>query len=770
MEYRLLCIYKCNKNVVEQVDIEVNCELHTSTLAPFMRKVSVEELTYSEVTSPKELVWLLNQYGYDKQPFVLKDNILRISSVQEILARNKWNYKQEGRGSLKKLYVSPLQATYRLLPPSTLIGGELYITNLTNWKTHIKVRLVYANAIRPFYPIYNELPCRTSDGVLFKRDRDAEIKLLEDIEPYIDSNGLDISLPTYDVEFLKGLEDKHWKVYVIGTKGKASEVHAHQNKSGIVWFDRNEKIDDKDGIVNQMLDSYLHGRNYIELGNNIGLFHSKDIVNQKDHTIVSDLIADDSQAVNEIYSTNTPLTKEEINTIDSRIEEGVSAELRLYQLDGVLWLAKMRKNHKGCLLADEMGLGKTLQVLSHLYAIGNIKAPFLVIAPTSLLPNWESEIKKFIPSWSDSITIQSHKPDKDSKIILVSYDILRLNIVAYKKLDYDTIVIDEAQIVKNRDTKKYQTIAQLKAYHRIILTGTPIENSINDIWSHFMILMPPLRKVFKAITRKDVSVDSPQFMELSKKLLKPFILRRTKAEELKNLPDLDVETVYIKLTPTERTIYNNVKGVFIKSLQTGVSGRLNSIILEGLQRLRQACISPNLLSPSLYHGQSFKSSKMKKAMQLIQDSMINGQKVLVFSQFVKALEELDGYLNGMSVGHVHLYGDTKNREACVSAFQNDDNIFVFLISLKAGGVGLNLTSATRVILMDDWWNPAVEDQAFARAHRIGQKHNVQVSRLVCKDTIEEKVLQLQDKKRQTVDIFNANGGKLTLEELKSLID
>lgn len=769
MEYRLICVYKSNKNVLNQVDIEVNRDLHTSTLAPFMRKVSVEELIYSDLTSPKDFVSLLNQLGYDKQPFVLKGDLLHNSKVQALLTKNRWNYRQDGRGSIKKCEPMSFVVSKKRIPVGTLLCGELYITDISHWKNHIKVRWSYSDSILPFYPVYNSLPCRTNENVLFQRDQEGENKLLADIEPYIDNNGLDISLPTYDVDFLKSLAEKHWKIYVEGNKGKKTEVHAHQNKSGIVWFDNNEHVDDKNGIISQMLNSYLHGRNYVEVGSSISLFRSNDVIKQNEEAITANIFPG-GESIEKIYSKNVPLSSSETEYIEDKIKEGVSATLRQYQWKGVLWLATMRKNHKGCLLADEMGLGKTLQVLSHLYAIKETEAPFLIITPTSLLPNWENEIKKFLPSWTNSIDVQDHNPDKKHKIILVSYDILRLNISAYKKLYYDTIVIDEAQIVKNRDTKKYQTIKQLKAFHRIILTGTPIENSINDIWSHFMILMPQLCYVFKTITKDKTSINSSESMELSKKLLKPFILRRTKEEELKNLPNLYIENVYIELSPRERTIYNNVKAVFLKALQTGVSGRLNSIALEGLMRLRQACISPNMLPPTLYSAKRFQSSKMKEAIKLTQNSILDYGKVLVFSQYVKALEELDNYLSEMSLEHVHLYGNTTNRKVCVDAFQNNDNIKVFLISIKAGGFGLNLTAANCVILLDDWWNPAVEDQAFARAHRIGQKRKVHVFRLVCKNTVEEKILQLQDKKRETVDIFNANGSKLTLEEIKYLID
>lgn len=754
---------------MEQVDIEVNREMGSTHLAPFIRNISVEDLAYSALNSPRGLVYLLNQCGFTKQPFILSPKVLAFSIVQKVITENGWTYGKEGHGSLKKTEPIQIKATASSLPLGVLNGGELYIQDAVHWKDHIKIRLIYDHAIVPFFPVYNELPCRTTSNTYFKRNPVAEALLLHDLAPFIDENKLEMSLPTYDVDFLKLLADKHWKIYIEGQKKQRSEVYAHQSQSGIVWFDKNEHVDDENGIVSQLLNSYLQGRNYKEVGSNIYLYRSNDVIKQDREAITAGILPD-GEALKDIYTDNTLLSDNEKVYIESKVKQGVAATLRPYQWEGVRWLATMRKNRKGCLLADEMGLGKTLQVLAHLYSLKAPKGPFLIIAPTSLLPNWENEIKKFIPSWANHIDIQDHNPDQAKKIILVSYDILRLNISVYKKLYYDTIVIDEAQIVKNRDTKKYQTIKQLKAYHRIILTGTPIENSLSDIWSHFMILIPSLSRIFNTITKNKVSIDSPQFMELSKKLLKPFILRRTKDEEMKDMPELKVKNVYIELTPRERSIYNHVKALFLKALQTGVSGRMNSIVLEGLQRLRQTCISPSLLPSSINHNALFMSSKMKSALELIKNSIDNGEKVLVFSQFVKALEELDRYLTEMALGHVHLYGDTTNRKVCIDAFQHDDHIKVFLISLKAGGVGLNLTAANSVILLDDWWNPAVEDQAFARAHRIGQEHEVTVYRLVCKNTVEQKILQLQEQKRTTVDIFNASGSKLTMEEIKNLID
>lgn len=767
MEYRLISIYKFAKGEFEEVDIEVNRELHKATLGPFIRNVGLEELAYSDLSSPEEIIFLLNQLGYTKQPLVLSEEVLSYPSVQKVLRENRWNYKKEGHGSVIKTAPYFPLPTKRELSLGHLLHGELYITDLVHWNKHIKVRLVYENAITSFFPVCNSLPCKASSGRLFIRNQQAEGDLMEDLVSYLDDNHLDISLSDLNIDFLKSLSDKGWKIYV-ERKGKSYEIHAHQNKSGIVWFDRNEHIEDDNRVIEQILEGYLHGRNYVEAGNKLGIFRSENITHQKNAELAADLVSD-SADISKLYAENEPLTNFEKEEIEYRIGEGVDASLKPYQWEGVLWMATMRKNHKGCLLADEMGLGKTLQVLSHLYAIKDSKGSFLIIVPTSLIPNWQKEIDRFIPEWRNDITVQDRLLINPRKIILVSYDILRLNISVYRRYNYDTIVVDEAQVVKNRDTQKYQTIRQLTACHRIIMTGTPIENSINDIWSHMMFLNPSLQGVFRALTRDKIGIDSPEFIELSRKLLKPFVYRRTKEEVLQKLPGLEEEDIYIDLSSKERNIYNKVKGVFVKALQTGISGRLNSIALEGLLRLRQTCVSPNLLPPSLYRGDKFMSSKMYEVLSLIKLNISSEKKILVFSQFVGALKELEVYLQKRGVGYTSLYGDTLNRKARVDDFQNDPAIKVFLISLRAGGVGLNLTAATTVILLDDWWNPAVEEQAFSRAHRIGQHHDVTVYRLVCKDTVEEKILQLQDKKKKTIDVFNAAGNKLTAEELIGLL-
>ena len=386
-----------------------------------------------------------------------------------------------------------------------------------------------------------------------------------------------------------------------------------------------------------------------------------------------------------------------------------------------------------------MGLGKTIQIIAHLCCLGNDKH-HLIIAPTSLIYNWKNEVSRFAPQLSQQLTF-------------VSYDMLRIHLSDYLSEFYDTIIIDEAQVIKNRQTKKYQAISQLHSKHKIILTGTPIENSIDELWSHFIMLMPPMQSLYHHLHALGIQAVPEVYTTLSSKFLKPFILRREKQMVLQDLPDRIEKTVYIELNESERIKYKQVHATILQAFASGISGRISSLALEGLLRLRQACIAP----------------KYQTVLDYIETFRSEGRKVLLFSQFVSALHELEARLSSAGIHFVTLYGDTRNRDIPVRQFQSDSSITVFLISLKAGGFGLNLTSADRVILLDDWWNPAVEDQAMARAHRIGQKHNVLILRLVCKGTVEEKILQLQSQKRQTVDLFNNTSEKLTLEEIQALI-
>ena len=748
MFYRLICIYETHTTPIG-LRIEVALETGSKSLPPFQRKVTTDELM---ATQTSDLIYLLSHAGLQSQPFHIPPALLQNALVQNILQNHPYNYiESTPKGSLKK-GACPLRPTAAPpMPTGRLIGGELYIDYPASWHRKIKVRLRYSDALNSFYPAYSPLPFITTAGLLSQRDLQAEQVLLSTLGIAYNAADATLSFNNPDTLQLQHLVQKGWTLYVTGPQKKPAKAYTHCEPSGIVWFStvKETPID----FAQQLLDGYLHSRHYHESKGHISLFYNKDIEKSDDKKMATLLGV--TSDVMQLYQPFQPLSDSEIRNINKILDTEIKVSLRPYQREGVFWLLQQRKNHHGCLLADEMGLGKTLQVIAHLCCLGPQKM-HLIIAPTSLIYNWQHEVLRFAPQLLSSLT-------------LVSYDMLRIHLNDYLHRSFDTIVIDEAQIIKNRQTKKYQAISQLTCQHKIILTGTPIENSINDLWSHFILLMPPLQSLYHRLQQMGTPSIPEVYVSLTSKLLKPFILRRVKQDVLTDLPERIEKTVYIELSEAERMVYNQVHTVILQAFATGVSGRITSIAIEGLLRLRQACVSPNLLPQNITRSSYIESTKLHTAIEIIQSFQSEGHQVLVFSQFVSALHEMEQKLLSANVRFVTLYGDTRDRETPVKLFQSDNTITVFLISLKAGGVGLNLTAADRVILLDDWWNPAVEDQAMSRSHRLGQRHNVLVIRLVCKDTVEEKILQLQDQKRHTIDMFNTTTDKLTIDEIKNLV-
>lgn len=755
MDYRLICIYETQDYQLPELRIEVCLDSGSGrSIAPFQRKVSLNDLFCQEHPSP--LLPLLDHTGLRHQPFRIDARLFQNPTVISLLSDYPYTFIQPGgKGSIKKGRC-PLSSTSNFvnIPVGCLMQGELYIDNLTSWHKKIRVRLRYTDAITDFSPVYSPVPFLTHNGKLYQRDMQAETDLLISLGDAYDPSTKTLSLSDGDTSRLEELVQQGWKVFVPNQSKSYAQAYAHHESSGIVWFSTNPDVPQID-FQQQLLDGYLHQRNYQESDGKITLFNNRDAEKSDDKSLAAQLGVPFN--VQQLYADTVSLTAEEKNTIDCHLSSKLKATLRSYQHDGVIWLQQQRKNNHGCLLADEMGLGKTIQIIAHLCCLDTSNR-HLVIAPTSLIYNWQHEVNTFAPHLL-------------SQFVFVSYDYLRIHLDDYISESYDTIIIDEAQVIKNRQTKKYQAISQLHCLHKIILTGTPIENSIDELWSHFMMLMPPIQGLYSRLQSLGVPSVPEVYISLSSKLLKPFILRRVKQQVLTDLPERTEKTVYIELTEQERTIYRRVHATILQAFASGLSGRISSIALEGLLRLRQACVSRSLLPSSVCSGAiATPSSKLQTALDYIEQFRSEGRQVLVFSQFVSALHEMEQLLRQRGVRFVTLYGDTRDRSTPVAQFQANPDITVFLISLKAGGVGLNLTAADRVILLDDWWNPAVEDQAMGRAHRIGQQSNVLVLRLVCKDTVEEKILQLQDQKRHTVNLFNTSTDKLSLEEIKALIN
>lgn len=432
------------------------------------------------------------------------------------------------------------------------------------------------------------------------------------------------------------------------------------------------------------------------------------------------------------------------------LPENLNASLRSYQETGYQWFKSLSAYYLGGILADDMGLGKTLQSIAYILSEPSDK-PHLIVAPSSVLYNWKNEFAKFAPDLSAAILTGSPaereemiKTLTDQDIWITSYATLRQDIEQYRELAFQTMILDEAQYIKNYATKTAQAIRQIKASRRFALSGTPIENSIDELWSIFQAVLPgfmPNQRAFKQMSNEKIAT-----------LTKPFILRRLKKDVLKELPD-KIESVSVsELTSEQKELYlgylRQLQQEAAASMKSGGFNQDRMKILAGLTRLRQICCHPGIFIEN-YQGTS---GKLEQLLETVRNAVASGKRMLIFSQFTSMHEIIIEKLKAEGIDYFYLHGQTAARERVeMSERFNDGEKSVFLISLKAGGTGLNLTGADTVILYDLWWNPAVEDQATGRAHRFGQKNVVQVIRLITEGTIEEKIYELQQKKRELID-------------------
>lgn len=468
--------------------------------------------------------------------------------------------------------------------------------------------------------------------------------------------------------------------------------------------------------------------------------------------------------------------------------------LRPYQKEGVYWMHFLARNGLAGILADEMGLGKTLQALAFLRSLPNADdggsgngrgTPSLVVCPSSLLGNWRREAERFAPELR-CLVIEgagreaSFARMQEADLVLTSYPLLRRDISKYSTVRFAAIVLDEAQHIKNPETQNAQAASALQSRHRFVLTGTPVENSVRDLWSIMHFLMPGYlgsREDFRERYELPISRGGadPEQSRLRKRL-KPFLLRRLKKQVATDLPEKLDQVVFCELTPKQSEVYSALVESSRRQIHELAAekdknkGRM--LILTALLRLRQACCDLRLLDlPGLKPGES--SGKLDLLDELLREALDGGHRVLIFSQFVSMLSLIRGQLMQSNTPFSYLDGQTKDRMAAVDSFQNDESIPVFLISLKAGGTGLNLTAADTVIHFDPWWNPAIEAQATDRAHRIGQKRVVSSYKLIARGTVEEKILNLQRAKRDiiaaTVESDEPLMSGLSMDEIESLL-
>jgi superfamily II DNA or RNA helicase len=454
------------------------------------------------------------------------------------------------------------------------------------------------------------------------------------------------------------------------------------------------------------------------------------------------------------------------------LPEHFKGDLRHYQQEGVDWLQHLASHGLGGFLADDMGLGKTAQTIAHItveFAEGRLTRPALIVVPTSLVANWTAELTKFAPRLNVVVLHGMDRHERrdhleDVHVVITTYTVLTRDIEEMKLIPWHLVVLDEAQAVKSPDARATRAVCQLDTKNRLCLSGTPIENNLDELWSQFAFLMPGLlgdRRGFAKRFRTPIEKNNdPVCRAQLIQRIHPFILRRTKSEVATELPPKHTILRRITLAPDQRELYETIRGTLYETVREQVAERTLAqsriIVLDALLKLRQACCDPRLVK--LASARTVETSaKLEDLLEMLQELIPEGRRILLFSQFTSMLDLIKPRLREVNIPFVELRGDTRDRAEPVRRFEAGE-VPLFLISLKAGGRGLNLTSADTVIHYDPWWNPAVENQASDRAHRIGQTKSVFVYKMIAVDTVEERILELQQRKAELASIAFSEAG------------
>ncbi|MGM0508278.1 MAG: SNF2-related protein [Fusobacteriota bacterium] len=551
----------------------------------------------------------------------------------------------------------------------------------------------------------------------------------------------------YGEEFLKVGE----RYYVLESNNREEKI-----KDLVKWADKTEEGNYKTNYYNLLYYRQLVKENGIK-------YKGNKLYNELDEDITTDNL---------------------MKKVDIPLE--VKTTLRDYQKEGFYWLKFLERYYFGGILADDMGLGKTLQTLTLLKSV-NRKKPSLIICPRTLIYNWGEEIRKFFPEMKFIVyygtpdeRIKMQESFYENDIIITSYSTGSRDVDDLNKYEFLYCILDEAHHIKNRRTKRAKGVKKIKADHKLALTGTPLENSLEELWSIFDFIMPGYLDKFSRFNKKYLNPinkeNNKQKLNELKKRISFFVLRRKKEDVLKDLPEKLLNIHKVEMTKVQEDSYQMILDEVKSDLTDIVSkkgfnkSRIN--ILAALTKLRQICNHPQLILKDI--SKKMTSGKLEALLEIVEDAIASGHKIIVFSQFVKMLKIIRKEFLSKEIKFKYLDGGTRNRMEKVNEFNSDENLKVFLISLKAGGTGINLTSADIVIHVDPWWNPMVERQATDRAHRIGQKNQVTIYKLITAGTIEEKMLKLQKKKQDIFDnVIESNESKIdkiNWEDIQELLE
>jgi len=609
------------------------------------------------------------------------------------------------------------------------------------------------------------------------------------------------------------LVEEDWEVHAQGLPVRKGGQLSLSVRSGVDWFELDGEVDFNGEAVPlpDLLAALRSGERYIRLGDGSqGMLPAKWLekleplagLSQEKRGEVLRFQSNQALLLDSMLATSLQETSLRVDRKFAAIRKQLQSfqgvkpakppqafqgELRQYQLEGLGWLRFLEKFGFGGCLADDMGLGKTVQVLALLggrsrrQPKGAEKRASLVVAPNSVVHNWQKEAERFCPKLKIAMYTGTDRkkrlPDLDPyDVVLTTYGTLRKDIERLSQISWDYAILDEAQAIKNNASQTAKASRLLKARHRLALSGTPIENHLGELWSLLEFLNPGLlgtSSAFRDLTTSGRSIDEQQ-IECLRKGLAPFLLRRTKSQVLPQLPKKTEQRLYCDLPASQQKQYNQLRDHYRVALNQRIAesgfAKAKIHVLEALLRLRQAACHPGLID-SDHAGKP--SAKLDLLMEQLGEVVSEGHKALVFSQFTQMLAIVQDRLDKANIPFEYLDGKTKDRQARVERFQNDADCPVFLISLKAGGTGLNLTAADYVYLLDPWWNPAVESQAIDRTHRIGQTQPVFAYRLIAKNTVEEKILELQSRKSELAEaIISADRSllkSLSTEDLQAIL-
>ncbi|MBI9102224.1 MAG: DEAD/DEAH box helicase [Spirochaetales bacterium] len=583
------------------------------------------------------------------------------------------------------------------------------------------------------------------------------------------------------------LMEKEIEIRINGRKIVKSSSISFNVKMNNDWFDIKLDFPDEEGEV--YIDDELLQHNVIQKGGKYIILTTEDIQElvklqkmgmdahgylktSSDNLGVIDIIYEQTIEKENLLKQKKEIIDHLKNFSDHRevVPLGLNATLREYQEEGFQRLTFWHKYHLNGCLADDMGLGKTVQTLAHLQKLkedDNLSVS-LLIAPVVTIPNWEAEAARFTPDiktfrHAGTGKLKSWRKGKSFDLIIVSYNTLRNDVEFFSEVEFDYIILDEAHYVKNAASQTFKSIRGLKSRHRLSLTGTPLENNTLELWTQMNFLNPWLLgslKEFRNVYARPIEKMGDQgAMDTLRAVISPFFLRRKKDEVLDDLPPKEEILVYSEMGVEQEAAYNKMKAALrqrVLDLLENNEGRKSAVeILTFMLKLRQMAILP-VLADKKYSD--LPSCKMDSLFLLLEEVLSENHKVLIFSQFTSVIDYLEAYCKKKRLKHVTLTGSTRDRAVPVKKFQEDENVRIFLLSLKAGGVGINLTAADYVILFDPWWNPAAEAQAVDRAHRMGQKRKVFTYRIIARNTIEEKIMALQQRKKELADNLISDSG------------